>query len=513
MKMTYLRGLLVTLAAVPAVLGQSSTYETCLRDALAEGGSVAFPDALLYQAVDVNRYNLNIPVTPAAVTFPTSSKQVASIVKCASDNGYPVQARSGGHSYGNYGMSLMSSMFPSEVDCKSLTDILNFTGLGGTDGAIVVDMKNFQQFSMNYTTWHATIGAGTLLEDITTRLYNAGKRAMAHGTSPQIGAGGHFTIGGLGPLSRQYGMALDHTLEVEVVLANGTIVRASEDENPDVFWAIRGAGSGFGIVTEFIVRTEPVPGSAVQYEFTFSIGDAKSQAALYKQWQAYVSNPDLTWKLASTLWVLQDIMIISGTYFGTKAEYDALDICGQFPGATNSSAIVFEDFLGLVAEWGEEVLLKLTGGVPSNFYAKSAAWTPQDLMSDESIDQFFEYVETANKGTLVWLLVFDFEGGFTNQVDVGATAYPHRNVLIWLQTYAINLLGRITPTIIKFLDELNQLANADSPYEAYPGYVDPLLENGPQAYWGSNLPRLERIKAEIDPNNVFRNPQSPQPAA
>ncbi|KAJ5613711.1 FAD linked oxidase N-terminal [Penicillium herquei] len=486
--MTYLQGLLVALAAVPFVLGQSSTYETCLRDAVAEGGSVAFPDALLYQAVDVNRYNLNIPVTPAAVTFPTSSKQVASIVKCASDNGYPVQARSGGHSYGNY-------------------------GLGGTDGAIVVDMKNFQQFSMNYTTWHATIGSGTLLGDITTGLYNAGKRAMAHGTSPQIGAGGHFTIGGLGPLSRQYGMALDHTLEVEVVLANGTIARASEDENPDVFWAIRGAGSGFGIVTEFVVRTEPAPGSAVQYEFTFSIGDAKSQAALYKQWQAYVSNPDLTWKLASTLWVFQDTMIISGTYFGTKAEYDAFDMGGQFPGATNSSAIVFEDFLGLVAEWGEEALLKLTGGIPSNFYAKSTAWTPQDLMSDESIDQFFEYVETANKGTLVWLLVFDFEGGFTNQVDVDATAYPHRNVLIWLQTYAINLLGRITPTIIKFLDELNQLANTDSPYEAYPGYVDPLLENGPQAYWGSNLPRLERVKAEIDPNNVFRNPQSPQPAA
>ncbi|KAJ5287256.1 FAD linked oxidase N-terminal [Penicillium angulare] len=485
--MAYLRGLLVALAAAPIVFGQNAAYKTCLRNAVTDGGSVAFPDALLYQEVDVNRYNLNIPVTPAAVTFPTSTDQVAAIVKCAADNGYPVQAKSGGHSYGNY-------------------------GLGGTDGAIVVDMKNFQQFSMNYTTWHATIGPGTLLEDITTRLYNAGKRAMAHGTSPQIGAGGHFTIGGLGPLSRQFGMALDHTLEVEVVLANGTIVRASESENSDVFWAIRGAGSGFGIVTEFVVRTEPAPGTAVQYEFSISIGDAKSQAALYKQWQAYVSNPDLTWKLASTLWVLQDTMIISGTYFGTKAEYDALDMASQFPGA-NGTAIVFEDFLGLVAEWGEEIALKLSGGIPSNFYAKSTAWTPQDLMSDTSIDQFFEYVETANKGTLLWLLVFDFEGGFINEIPADATSYPHRDVLIWLQTYSINLLGRVTPTMIKFLDQLNVLANTSAPYEAYAGYVDPLLQNGPQAYWGANLPRLERIKADIDPDNVFSNPQSPQPAS
>lgn len=387
-----------------------------------------------------------------------------------------------------------------------------FLGLGGTNGAIVVDMRNFQQFSMNYTTWQATIGAGTVLEDVTKHLYNAGRRAMAHGTSPQIGAGGHFTIGGLGPLARQFGMALDHILEAEVVLANGTIVRASQAENPDVFWAIRGAASGFGIVTEFVVRTEPAPGAAVQYEFSINVGDAQAQATLYKQWQAYVSNPDLTWKLASTLWVLQGSMVISGTYFGTQEEYDALNMASQFPGA-NGSAIVFEDWLGLVAQWGEEVGLKLTGGIPSNFYAKSTAWTPQDLMSDAAIDQFFEYVETTNKGTPAWFLVFDFEGGFTNQIHPDATSYPHRNVLIWLQTYAINPLGPVTPTTVQFLDKLNQLANTSAPYEAYPGYVDPLLPNGPLAYWGSNLPRLEQIKAEIDPYDVFRNPQSPQPVS
>lgn len=363
---------------------------------------------------------------------------------------------------------------------------------------------------MDRTTWIATIGAGTLLGDVTMRLHDAGGRAMSHGTCPQVGSGGHFTIGGLGPTSRQFGSALDHIVEAEVVLANSSIVRASETESQDVFWAIRGAASGFGIVTEFKVRTEPEPGTAVQYEYSLKVGGAEARASLYKQWQTYVSNPTLTWKLASTLTVLEDSMVIQGTFFGTKEEYDAMDMGSQFPGA-NGSAVVLEDWLGLVANWAEDVALQVGGGVPTDFYAKSTAWTPHNLMSNETIDQLFQYIQTANKGTLAWFVLFDFEGGYTNQIPTHATAYAHRDVLIWLQSYTINLLGPVTQTQIDFVEQVNQLAtNNGTPYAAYPGYVDPRLPNGPQAYWGSNLPRLEQIKADIDPNNVFRNPQSPQ---
>lgn len=79
----------------------------CLTSAV--GGvaaHVAFQDALLYQATAVEPYNLNIPVTPVAVTFPQSADEVAAVVKCASDYDYKVQARSGGHSFGNFGMTV-----------------------------------------------------------------------------------------------------------------------------------------------------------------------------------------------------------------------------------------------------------------------------------------------------------------------------------------------------------------------------------------------------------------------
>ncbi|KAJ5316490.1 hypothetical protein PENANT_c019G00949 [Penicillium antarcticum] len=481
------RRILLAFGAASAVLASADeALKSCLKYALTDSGTVTFAGDLLFQAA-ANRYNLNIPVTPAAVTVTTSSQEVAAIVKCAADNSYSVQAKSGGHSYANY--------------C-----------LGGDDGAVVVDLKQLQQFSMNCTNWQATIGAGNLLGDVTQRLHDAGGRAMSHGTCPQVGSGGHFTIGGLGPTSRQFGAALDHIVEVEVVLANSTIVRASDTENQDVFWAIKGAASGYGIVTEFKVRTEPEPGSAVQYAYSIKAGSTKRRATLFKNWQAYMSNPKLTRKLASTLTLFEDTMAITGTFFGTKEEYDNLQIDSQFPGA-NGSAIVFQDWLGLVGHWAEDLILDLGAGVPTNFYSKSSSWTPQNLMTSETIGEMFEFVDSADKGTLAWFLLFDFQGGYTSDIPASATSYAHRNVLIWLQSYTINLFGPVSQTQVDFLDHVNELvANDKRPYAAYTGYVDSLMPNGPEAYWGTNLPRLQQIKENIDPKNVFRNPQSPSPA-
>ena len=94
----------------------NTTSTAAGRDCLvnAVGGNqalVAFQDQLLYQSAAVNAYNLNIPVTPAAVTFPESSEQIAAVVKCASEHDYKVQARSGGHSFGNYGTFRFASTY------------------------------------------------------------------------------------------------------------------------------------------------------------------------------------------------------------------------------------------------------------------------------------------------------------------------------------------------------------------------------------------------------------------
>lgn len=116
-----------------------------------------------------------------------------------------------------------------------LTVFRNY-GLGGEDGALAIDLTNLQSFSMDEDTWQASVGAGMRLGDMDDKLHDAGKRAVAHGTCPGVGIGGQATIGGLGPSSRMWGTTLDHVVGVEVVTAEGEVVRASEEENADLFW-------------------------------------------------------------------------------------------------------------------------------------------------------------------------------------------------------------------------------------------------------------------------------------
>lgn len=189
----------------------TASLQDCLDDMCAgRSDCVAYPGAvdLLYQALWVKPYNLAVDVSPAAVVRPSSSEEVAAVVRCAAESGVKVQARSGGHSYANFGMG---------------------------DGAVAVDLVGLQQYSMDETTWHATVGAGMTLGDVDAELHKTG-RAFAHGVCPGVGIGGHATIGGLGPMSRMWGAALDHVVEVEVVTANGTIVRASDEQNSDLFF-------------------------------------------------------------------------------------------------------------------------------------------------------------------------------------------------------------------------------------------------------------------------------------
>lgn len=152
-------------------LAALASLNTCLSNICAgRSDCVAFSDDVLnifsYQLDWVKRFNLAVDVTPDAVIRPNSTEEVAAAVQCAADNGYKVQARSGGHSYANFGLG---------------------------DGALTVDLVNLQHYSMNETTWYATIGAGMKLGKVDTNLTQTG-RAFAHGVCPGVGIGGHATI-------------------------------------------------------------------------------------------------------------------------------------------------------------------------------------------------------------------------------------------------------------------------------------------------------------------------------
>lgn len=380
----------------------------------------------------------------------------------------------------------------------------------------MVDMNHFQHFSMDNSTWQATIGGGTLLGDVTKRLHENGNRAMAHGTCPQVGIGGHATIGGLGPSSRMWGSALDHVEEVEVVLANSTVVRASETENTDIFFAVKGAAAGFGIVTEFKVRTQAEPSETVLYTYNIQGGSNADKAEAFKKWQKLISDPGLSRKFASQFILTEQFgAIVTGTFFGSQKEYDSLNISARLPNSKDS-VIELKDWLGVVGHWAEDLALEIVGGIPSNFYAKSLAYTEDDIIPDDGVDKLFDYIDKADKGDAIWFIIWDLEGGAINDVAPNATAYGHRNALFYHQAYAVNLLGKIGDKTKDFLKGVNDAVTDALPEHeegAYAGYVDPALgENSASLYWGGNVERLESIKAQVDPDDVFHNPQSIRPA-
>jgi FAD/FMN-containing dehydrogenase len=324
--------------------------------------------------------------------------------------------------------------------------------------------------------------------------------------------GGHATIGGLGPASRMWGAALDHIVGATVVLADGSVANCSTTENPDLFWAIRGAGASFGVITEFQVFTHPAP-PALAYSYSFSGRPYAGLAKRFKEWQAMVARPDLSLKIASEAILSELGLIIEGTFFGTQAEFEALNLTTFLPNFPDPNVVVFEDWAGLLGHWAESAGLEIGGGIPNAFYAKSLVFTADNLVPDSGIDALFQYLDRADKGTLLWFGIFDFQGGHTNTIPQDATAFGHRDALVYWQGYVSTILPPLSQKSISFMENATAILANSVPGSlnngAYPGYVDPELgQSGQVAYWDSNYPRLQQVKKVLDPNDMFHNPQS-----
>jgi hypothetical protein len=205
---------------------------------------------------------------------------------------------------------------------------------------------------------------------------------------------------------------------------------------------------------------------------------------------------------------------VTGTFFGSQQEFDSLNISSRLP-SKEESVIELKDWLGVVGHWTEDVALKIVGGIQSNFYAKSVAYTKDDVIPDDAVDKLFEYIDKTDKGGALWFIIWDLEGGAINDVKPDATAYGHRDALFYHQAYAVNLLGKVNDKTRTFLTGVNDVitgALSNHTDGAYAGYVDPALgEDSASLYWGGNVDKLQQIKAVIDPKDVFHNPQSIRP--
>ncbi|KAH7168163.1 hypothetical protein DER46DRAFT_657789 [Fusarium sp. MPI-SDFR-AT-0072] len=436
---------------------------------------------------DVNLYNLNFNYTPVAILYPRTAKHVSAVVSCAAKHGRKVQARGGGH------------------------DLTN-KALGHVDGIVVVDLRNMKTVKLDLTSGLASVGGGATLGDISRALHSQGRRQMPHGASASVGIGGHATIGGLGMHSRLYGATLDVWREAEVVLANGTIVRASESKNSDVFWALRGAGASFGIVTEFTFQTYPEPQQVVNFRFTLTSKDSSKLANFFKIGQEIMrSDKALDRRFSTTAVVQKDTLTFSGAFFGPEDDYLKLNLKQRFAGAQN----VTETFKLTWTEHLERLFEATEALFPHQEYFDSlgTAIDFATLPTNDTIDRLFQHLQTQGPGSDEWFGLLDYYGGALRDVETSATAFPHRDLAYLFAVYVVTQQPTTRKTN-EYVDRAILEIQDHTPegYLNYAGYGNLRTPTPQQTYWGPNLQRLERIKSVVDGKDVFSTPDGVKPS-
>jgi hypothetical protein len=193
------------------------------------GGDVIGPDDASYDEARA-LFNAMIDKRPAVIVRCTSAADVASAIRLARTHDLPLAVRGGGHNGG---------------------------GLGSVDDGVVADLSPMRAISVDPATRAVRVAGGCTWADVDRATHEHGL-AVPCGVISTTGVGGLTLGGGLGHLTRGYGLTIDNLLAVEVVLATGERVTASAEENPDLFWAVRGGGGNFGVVTEFTFRSHPV---------------------------------------------------------------------------------------------------------------------------------------------------------------------------------------------------------------------------------------------------------------
>ncbi|ABD09437.1 twin-arginine translocation pathway signal protein [Frankia sp. CcI156] len=449
-------------------------------------------------------------VRPQAVVRAMSAGDVTACIDFARSTGIHLVARAGGHSYGGY-----STTTGLVVDVTAMASVRP-----GPDGT-------------------ALIGAGALLIDVYSALAENGL-ALPAGSCPTVGIAGLALGGGIGVLSRRYGLTCDRMVSAEVVLASGETVRTDADTEPDLFWSLRGAGGGnVGIVTSFTFATHrATPLALFTYRWPWDVA-----ADVLTAWQGWIADsggaPEDLWSTC---------VVTSMPTTGATGS-PALRVSGVLAGGADDTRITWlrDRLADLVAAVGrrpsstfvaqrghlETMLLeagcagksvdachlrdRTPGGTLPRVAQRAASAFLTEPMPAGGIETMLAALERRQRtpGAGPGGVILDSWGGAINRVGPGDTAFVHRNTLASAQFVAGYSVDASPADKEANQSWLRSTVAATAPFmssSAYQNYIDPDLTTWADAYYGANLPRLRQVKRAYDPDNLFRFAQSIAPS-
>jgi FAD/FMN-containing dehydrogenase len=336
--------------------------------------------------------------------------------------------------------------------------------------------------------------------------------ATPMGINSTTGVAGLTLGGGFGWLSRKYGLTIDNLLSADVVTARGELVHASEHENPELFWAIRGGGGNFGVVTSFEFKLHPVGPQVLSGLIVHPFANAKQLLQDYRRIVA--GSPE-----ELTCWVVMrkapPLPFLPPEVHGTEVVVFALCYTGDPEAGRKAIAPLqalgkpIADVVGLnpLAGWQMAFDPLLTPGA-RNY------WKSHDFveLTDGAIDVMLDSVRRLP--TPECEVFIAHLGGAINRVDAGMTAYPHRNVQFVMNAHVRWRDRAQDETCIAWGRDLFDRAARHATGGVYVNFM-PEDEAGRvrAGAYGSNFERLARAKAQFDPGNLFRLNQNIVPAA
>jgi FAD/FMN-containing dehydrogenase len=432
---------------------------------------------------------------PAAVVRVANTEDVAACVGFARHLGIPLHARSGGHSY-----------------------------LGASAGpGLVLDLRDLADVTVDSSSGTATLGGGIALVDAYDGLAAHGA-AIPAGSCPTVGLSGLALGGGVGVVTRRYGMTCDRLTGATVVTAAGATISVDGTHHSDLLWALRGGGGSFGVVTSMQLATHSTPPLAR----AFLVWPWPAAGDVLAAWQSQAPHaPRAMWStchlLAPATRPGPPTVAVAAVYVGSTA--DLSEQIGQLTQAiptrpttnlvTSASyldTMLFEAGCSSLTETACHVAAETPGGTLGRdaFVAGSDFFTAP--IGSAGIARLTRAVEAraADNRLAAGGAAFDALGGAVDDVAADAAAYVHRGALFvaqytasWASTPGNGPLRRNHAS----LATIQAAVRSDASGQAYQNYPDATLRDPQQAYYGANLTRLIDVRRAYDPSGVFTQPQ------
>jgi FAD/FMN-containing dehydrogenase len=386
----------------------------------------------------------------------------------------------------------------------------NIAGNAVCEGGLLIDLSQMRSVRVDPGSRTARVEPGATLGDFDKEAQAFGL-ATPLGINSTTGVGGLTLGGGFGWLSRKFGLAADNLISADVVTAEGKLVRTSETENSDLFWALRGGGGNFGVVSSFEFRLHPVGPMVLSGLIVHPFARARELLAGYRRVAAEAPDELTVWvvlRQAPPLPFLpgevhgKEILVFAVCYTGDEVEgkraLEPLRALGQ----------PIADVIGMqpYAAWQTAFDPLLTPGAYN--YWKSHNFVE---LSDGLLDTLTS--RAAQLPTPECEIFLGQLAGATNRVAIDATAYPHRNANFVMN---VHTRWREPADERRSIEWARQLFSETAPHATGGVYVNFMPEDEidrVSSAYGPNYDRLAALKAKYDPGNMFRMNQNVQPSA